>query len=44
MSSYKNSTEVFYKEIIGKVCSAIKEEFHNENVGEDVILELSRVK
>ena len=40
----RNNTENFYREIITKVCDQVKEEFHNEGVGEDVIQELRRVK
>ena len=43
MSSYRNNTENFYREIIQKVCNQVKEDFHNEGVGEDVIQDLSRV-
>jgi hypothetical protein len=43
MSAYKNNTETFYREIIHKVCEAVKEDFLNEGVSEDVISELKKV-
>ncbi len=44
MSSHnKNNTEIFYKEIINKVCDRVKEEFLNEGVAEDVLSELKKV-
>lgn len=44
MSSHnKNNTEIFYKEIINKVCERVKEEFLNEGVAEDVLSELKKV-
>lgn len=39
----KNNTEVFYKDIINKVCERVKEEFLNEGVAEDVLSELKKV-
>lgn len=42
--AYKNNTETFYKEIINKVCSKVKEDFHNEGIGEDVLQEMNKVK
>lgn len=44
MSSHnKNNTELFYKEIINKVCERVKEEFLNEGVAEDVLSEMKKV-
>lgn len=43
-SNNKNNTEMFYKDIINKVCERVKEEFLNEGVAEDVLSELKRVK
>ena len=43
MSAHRNSTENFYREVIQKVCNMVKEDFHNEGIGEDVIQDLSRV-
>jgi hypothetical protein len=43
MSTYRNNTENFYRDIIQKVCNHVKEDFHNEGIGEDVIQDLSRV-
>ena len=44
MSSYKNNTEAFYRDVIQKVYENVKEEFHNEGIGEDVLMELKKVK
>ena len=44
MSSNRNNTESFYREVIQKVCDQVKEDFHNEGVGEDVIQDLKKVK
>ena len=44
MSSHKNNTESFYREIIHKVCENVKEDFLNEGVDEDTLSELKRVK
>ena len=41
--SYKNNTEIFYKEIINKVCNRVKEDFHNEGIGEDVLQDMNKV-
>ena len=41
--SYKNNTEIFYKEIINKVCTKVKEDFHNEGIGEDVLQDMNKV-
>ncbi len=43
MSAHKNNTEAFYRDIINKVCDAVKEEFLNEGISEDVIGELRKV-
>lgn len=43
MSIGKNNTELFYREIMQRVCESVKEDFLNEGVGEDVIGELKRV-
>jgi hypothetical protein len=43
MSMHKNNTENFYREIINKVCENVKEEFINEGVTEDILIELKRV-
>ena len=43
MSSYRSNTETFYREIIQKVSNQVKEDFHNEGIGEDVIQDLIRV-
>jgi hypothetical protein len=43
-SNNKNNTEMFYKDIINKLCDRVKEEFLNEGVAEDVLSELKRVK
>ncbi len=43
MSTHKNNTEAFYRDIINKVCDAVKEEFLNEGISEDVIGELRKV-
>ena len=39
----KNNTELFYKDIINKLCERVKEEFLNEGVAEDVLTELKKV-
>jgi hypothetical protein len=39
----KNNTEIFYKDVINKVCERVKEEFLNEGVPEEVISELKSV-
>lgn len=44
MSSHRNNTEAFYRDIIQKVYENVKEEFQNEGIGEDVLMELKRVK
>ncbi len=41
--SNKNNTEAFYKDIIQKLCEAVKEDFLNEGISEDAILELRKV-
>ena len=41
--SYKNNTELFYKEVMNKVCSKVKEDFHNEGIGEDVLQDMNKV-
>ncbi len=43
MSAHKNKTEAFYREIIQKVCEAVKEDFLNEGLSEDVIIDLKKV-
>jgi hypothetical protein len=43
MSAHKNNTENFYRDIIQKVCEAVKEDFLNEGISEDVICELRKV-
>lgn len=43
MSIGKNNTEIFYREIMHKVLESVKEDFMNEGIGEDVLLELKRV-
>mgnify|MGYP002145878514 CR=1 FL=1 len=43
MSAHKNNTETFYRDIIQKVCEAVKEDFLNEGISEDVISELRKV-
>jgi hypothetical protein len=40
---YKTNTESFYKEIINKVCESVKEDFLNEGITEDILIELKRV-
>jgi hypothetical protein len=45
MSTYKsNSTENFYREIINRVCDAVKDEFLNESIPEDVLIEMKKVR
>jgi hypothetical protein len=43
MSMNKNNTENFYRDIIHKVCEAVKEDFLNEGISEDVITEMKKV-
>lgn len=43
MSNQKNNTEAFYRDVIQKVCEAVKEDFLNEGISEDVISELRKV-
>ncbi len=43
MSSHRYNTEQIYKDIISKVCLQVKEDFHNEGIGEDVIQDMARV-
>jgi hypothetical protein len=44
MSAYKTtSTEIFYKEIINRVCESVKDEFTNEGIAEDIISDLKKV-
>jgi hypothetical protein len=43
MSNHKNNTEAFYRDIIHKVCEAVKEDFLNEGISEDAVSELRKV-
>jgi hypothetical protein len=43
MATQRNNTENFYKDIMNKLCEAIKEDFISEGFGEDVVMELKKV-
>ena len=44
MSNQNNSlTENFYKHVISKVCEALKDEFQQEGIADDVLLEFKKV-
>jgi hypothetical protein len=43
MSYNKNNTEQFYRDIIQKVYESVKEDFQNEGIGEDVLMDMKKV-
>jgi hypothetical protein len=43
MSTQRNNTENFYRDIINKLCESVKEDFISEGMGEDVVMELKKV-
>jgi hypothetical protein len=43
MSTQRNNTENFYRDIMNKLCENIKEDFMSEGISEDVILEMKKV-